>query len=115
MMEDYNNSLKPETIQNMPNLTIRNEEEQNWSNYLHFKKFRQKGDRHINRPAKMNSNNILRTKNDRHLFSDDTMIKTTGVNELYEKLTKYENVAKKYKININWGKVIIVVKKKMRI
>ena len=43
MMEDYNNSLKPETIQNMPNLTIRNnEEEQNWSGFLHVKKIQTK-------------------------------------------------------------------------
>jgi len=38
--------------------------------------------------------------------------KTSTPSEIYEKLTKYENVAKN-KIKINWSEVIIVRKKMM--
>ena len=90
----------------MPILNIRNEEEEEkWSSYLHLEKFRKKGDRQIGRPAIMNSSNIIIENNDRHLFRDDTIIKTTKSSEIYEKLTKYEEVTKKYKIKINWIKV----------
>ena len=44
------------------------------------------------------------------MFSDDTLLKTNNVNEIYEKLTKYEEATKEYKININWNKVAIIVK-----
>ena len=43
----------------MQTIKIRNEEEEKWSGYLHIGKFRQKGDRHIRRPVKMNSVNIV--------------------------------------------------------
>ena len=45
------------------------------------------------------------------MFSDDTLIKTNNVSEIYENITTYETTAHKYKININWNKVIIVKNK----
>ena len=44
-------------------------------------------------PAEMNSTNIINKKGDMHL-SDDAIIKTTKLSEIYGKLTKYENVTK---------------------
>ena len=97
MMGDYNGSRKPETMQNMPSV-IRNEaeEEQNWANYLHMERYRGKGDRHRRRPAQMNSNNVISLKMV-DIVSDDAMIKTAKLAEIYEKLTKYENATKNTK------------------
>ena len=39
--------------------------------------------------------NII-TASDGHLFPDDATIKATKLAEIYAKLTKYENVTKKY-------------------
>ena len=63
-----------------------------------LKKIRQKGDRHIGRSAKMNSANIIINKNDRHLFSDDAIIKTSKLSEIHEKLTNYAKVTKNIKL-----------------
>ena len=51
-------------------------------------------------------------KNDRRMFSDDTLINTNNVSEMYEKLIKYEEATDEYNINIKWGKVSIIVKSK---
>ena len=52
----------------------------------------------------MDCNNIIEGKSDRHLFSDDTLLKTNNISEIYEKLTKYEKATIKYKIKISWEK-----------
>ena len=49
-------------------------------------RYRRKGDRHIRRPAKMNSWDITNRENDGRLFSDDAVIKTAKLSEIYEKL-----------------------------
>ena len=50
-------------------------------------------------------------KNDRSLFPDGAILKTPNLSEIYGKLTQYGNAAIKYKIQINWVKVRIIVKK----
>ena len=60
----------------------------------------------------MDCNNIIEKKSDRNLVTDDTMLKTNNISEIYGKLTKYEKATIKYKIKINWKKVAIVVKEK---
>ena len=46
----------------------------------------------------MNSANIIINKNDRHLFSDDAIIKTSKLSEIHEKLTNYAKVTKNIKL-----------------
>ena len=41
-------------------IKIRDEnEEAKWSEHIHIKKFRQKGDRHIKRPGRMNKQKVI--------------------------------------------------------
>ena len=112
---EYGNNLKRETIQNMQTIKIRNveEEEEKWISYLHLKKFRKKRRQTHWKTCENEQCKYYDKKNDRHLFSDDTIIKTNKLSEIYEKLTNYEKVTKKYKIKINWNKVKIIVRKKM--
>ena len=63
MMEHYEKSLNDETKENMESINVRNEvEEKKWTNFLHLKNYRQKGDKQINRPGNMDCNNIIEEK-----------------------------------------------------
>ena len=84
----------------MNEIKIRNEtEEDKWSTFILWKNARNKGERHIKRPNEMNSDNYNIVKNDRHLFSDDTVLKTNNISEIYEKLKNMKMLQPSIKLN----------------
>ena len=71
-----------------------------------------KGESRIKRHNRMRSGDYIGGGGggDRRLLSDDTMSHTKRISEIYDKLTKYVEATRKYRIEINRGKVAIVVK-----
>ena len=49
------------------------------------------------------------TANDSHIYAADLAIKTTQIDEIYPKLETFQVSSKKFQININWGKIKIIV------
>ena len=68
------------------------------TNCLYFKKYRKKAGGHMERPNRMSSGCPIITKNNRHRFSDDAMIKAKNLSGIYENLANIEK-KQKYKIN----------------
>ena len=53
-----------------------------------------KGVRQVKIPNRRRSENYIDSENDRRLFPDGTMVGTTKISDICEKLTKYEEAAK---------------------
>ena len=53
-------------------------------------------------------------KSDGRIYADDLKIKTTNLNEIYSKLTALEGDWGRYRIEVNWIKIVILVRKKIK-
>ena len=61
-----------------------------------------------------NNNETTTHFDDSILFSDDTGIGFTGINEILQKVKTYDNVTTKNGLLVNWEKVFILTKQKLR-
>ena len=90
-------------------MTIRNgKAEYAWTRQMEMARFREKYGRKIKKTRPCWKNGQV-TANDSHIYDDDLTIKTTQVNEIYPKLGTFETSSKKFQININWGKIKIII------